>query len=209
MGQQEYDHWSLNQSVKKIEGFNARELNDKEKELISKANPTKILDIGCGNGKRLFSFLETINVGYIGIERFQRLAEDSPYKSKIMIASVLEVDKSNPEFKNVDCVVILGGTLNGIFGYDNHRLAWNNIMDILQVKGKVIFDALIIDGFDDNEIGERQIIPNVTPRQYFLTEKQLKKIWEKLKVQIIETIDWTIPAPFKRFKLRYYLLEKT
>jgi SAM-dependent methyltransferase len=209
MGQQEYDNFSLNQTVKKIEGLNAQILNDKEKELIIKANPAKILDIGCGNGKRLFSFLDNINVEYIGIEKFQRLAENSPYKSKIIITSILEVNKSNPNFKSVDCITILGGTLNGIFGYDNHRLAWKNIIEILEIKGKIIFDALRIDGFDNNEIGERQIIPKLTPAQYFLTEKQLKEIWDKLKVQIIETIDWTIPAPFKPFKLRYYLLEKT
>jgi SAM-dependent methyltransferase len=207
-GQEEYDYWSLNQLVKKIEGHNGRRLNEIEKELITKANPTKILDIGCGNGKRLFSFLDQLSVEYIGLEKFQRLAENSPYLSKIIIASILDIDLSNPCFKNVDCITILGGSLNGIFGYENHKSAWNNIIDLLQVNGKIIFDAVMIEGFDDNEIGERKTIPKVTPLQFFLSEEQLKNIWSQLNVKIIEARDWTIPAPYKQFKLRYYLLEK-
>jgi hypothetical protein len=209
MSQHEYDFWSLNQPVKKIEGFNGHQLNSHEKELIIKANPTKILDIGCGNGKRLFSYLDSIKVEFIGMEKFKRLTENSPYRSKIIVSSILDANPSDPFFYEVDCITILGGTLNGIFGIENHRSAWKNIINIIQVNGKIIFDAVMIKGYNDREIGERQIIPQVTPIQYFLSEQQLKEIWKELNIRIIETIDWTIPAPFKQFRLRYYLLEKT
>jgi 2-polyprenyl-3-methyl-5-hydroxy-6-metoxy-1,4-benzoquinol methylase len=56
MGQEEYDNWSMNKPISEINNLNARGLNHLEKDLIRKANPKKILDIGCGNGERLSSF---------------------------------------------------------------------------------------------------------------------------------------------------------
>ncbi len=42
MGQKEYDNWSLNSPIEMIQRGNAPRLNDREIELIGKADPKKI-----------------------------------------------------------------------------------------------------------------------------------------------------------------------
>ena len=80
MGQQDYDNWSLQTSIQEIRSLNAHSINSIEEKLIKSVNPKKILDIGCGDGERLFSFLKEINVDFIGIEKFERLLSDSRYR---------------------------------------------------------------------------------------------------------------------------------
>jgi SAM-dependent methyltransferase len=207
MGQEEYDNWSMNKPIGEINNLNAPELNHIERDLIGKANPKKILDIGCGNGKRLFSFLSENNISYVGVEKFERFAKDSIYKEKIIIADIVELDISdfNTELKDVDTVTILGGSLAGVFGFENQKTAWKKILDVLPVNGNIIFDSFIVDGFEnDEEIGERILYPEITPPQFFLSQSQLNKIWTDLKIEILEQTDFT-PGP----TLRYYRLKKT
>jgi len=207
MGQEEYDNWSMNKPIGEINNLNAPELNHIERDLIGKANPKKILDIGCGNGKRLFSFLSKKNISYVGVEKFERFAKDSIYKEKIIIADIVELDISdfNTELKDVDTVTILGGSLGGVFGFENQKTAWKKILDVLPVNGNIIFDSFIVDGFEnDEEIGERILYPGMTPPQFFLSQSQLNKIWTDLKIEILEQTDYT-PGP----RLRYYRLKKT
>jgi SAM-dependent methyltransferase len=207
MGQEEYDNWSMNKPIHEINNLNAHELNFIEKDLIRKANAKKILDIGCGNGKRLFSFLSQKNISYVGVEKFERFAKDSIYKEKIIIADIVELDISdfNTELKDVDTVTILGGSLGGVFGFENQKTAWKKILDVLPVNGNIIFDSFIVDGFEnDEEIGERILYPEITPPQFFLSQSQLNKIWTDLKIEILEQTDFT-PGPI----LRYYRLKKT
>jgi len=206
MGQGNYDQWSLNTPVYEIKRLNAPYINGKEIELIRKANSKKILDIGCGNGNRIFDYLTENNIDFVGIEKFERLTENSNYKDKIIIADILDVTSVNfdERLKNIDTVTILGGSLYGIFGLDNHKAAWKNIKSFLLHEGKVIFDTPLIQGFDTNdEIGEIMLIPGVTPLQFFLSEKQLKEIWKENLFKIEEMTDFIIPGPFR---IRYYLL---
>jgi SAM-dependent methyltransferase len=206
MGQEEYDNWSMNKPIGEINNLNAPELNHIERDLIGKANPKKILDIGCGNGKRLFSFLSENNISYVGVEKFERFAKDSIYKEKIIIADIVKLDISdfNTELKDVDTVTILGGSLGGVFGFENQKTAWKKILDVLPVNGNIIFDSFIVDGFEnDEEIGERILYPEFPP-QFFLSQSQLNKIWTDLKIEILEQTDFT-PGP----RLRYYRLKKT
>ena len=198
MGQED-DNWSMNEPI--------RGLNHVEKDLIGKANPKKILDIGCGNGERLFSFLSQKKISFVGVEKFKHLTEDSIYKEKIIIADIVKLDISdfNTELKDVDTVTILGGSLGGVFGFENQKTAWKKILDVLPVNGNIIFDSFIVDGFEnDEEIGERILYPEITPPQFFLSQSQLNKIWTDLKIEILEQTDFT-PGP----RLRYYRLKKT
>ena len=208
MGQNEYNNWSLFQAIEKIERLNSPTLQSREIELIGKANPKKILDIGCGNGKKLFSYLKENNIDFVGIEKFQRLAENSFYSDDIIIADILEMNFSDfdAELENVDTVTILGGSLNGIFGLHQHQTAWKKIIDLLAIGGKIVFDLLILNGFEsEDELGERTIFPGVTPPQFFLSENQLKQIWSDLNIEIVENHDVRI---YPALKLRFYLLEK-
>jgi SAM-dependent methyltransferase len=207
-GQVEYDNWSLNQPVIKINQANAPTVNEKEKELIGKLNPKKVLDIGCGDGKRLFSYLKGKNINFLGLEKFERLTKESEFKNDILIGDLIEFDtKDFPDkFADIDLITILGGSLLGIFCVENQIKAWENIFAILPINGKIIFDTLVIDGFEnEKEIGTRTIIPGHTPPQYFLSENQLMWIWQRLGLSIIEQADIRIPAPFA---LRYYSLQK-
>jgi len=112
----------------------------------------------------------------------------------------------NKKLKDIDLVTILGGSLNGIFGVENHQRAWENIYKLLQKRGKIIFDHLIVDGFENREeIGELTIIPSVTSPQFFLSEKQLKDIWKQLNLQIENSSYFKIHSSYN---LRYYLLNK-
>ncbi|MBA7531120.1 hypothetical protein ES705_23331 [subsurface metagenome] len=207
MRQKQYDKWSLSQPIDQIENLNLPVLYETEKKLITEVKPSKILDIGCGNGKRLFSYLESNNIAYVGIEKFIRLFENSPYRESIIEADILEVDDTNPQLEDIDCITILGGSLNGIFGFDNHKRAWEKIVKYLPINGKILFDTLLIDGFDtEQELGEKTIKPNITPPQFFLSQNQLQHIWTGLNIEKIKHKDENISAPYK---LRYYLLIKT
>jgi len=206
MGQEEYNKWSNETPVNRINSLNAPTLNQTEIELIQKANSKKILDIGCGDGCRLFDYLNNNNIKFLGIEKFERLVENSRYRNNIIIKDFLEIDINDKQFQDIDTITIFGGSLNGIFDYENHIIAWKKISNILEEGGKIIFDHLLINGFKKNdEIGEINLMPNLTPPQFFLSEKQLKQIWKSLELKIMQTIDIDIPAPFK---LRYYLLKK-
>jgi SAM-dependent methyltransferase len=202
--QNEYDQWSLNEPVTKIMGLNAPSVNLKEKEFIKLANPTKILDIGCGNGKRLFSYLSDMKIPFLGIEKFGRLIEQSNFKDFILVEDLLQLNASNLErrFENIDVITIVGGSLLGIFCYKNQQSAWNKIMSLLPTGGRIIFDTFMITGFETVDfIGTTRLFP-AAPPQYLLSEKQLKALWNELNLEIIKTSDLDRPP------IRYYLLQK-
>jgi len=205
-GQKKYDDWSLKQDLRSI--INARTIYPVEAKFIQEASPKKVLDIGCGNGNRLFSHLQNLKIKFIGLEKFERLIHGSRFPNDILIEDLLQLDPANlpSDFEGVDLITILGGSLLGIFCFENQVKAWKLIYNILPKNGNIIFDALIIDGFEDSdEIGSRIIVPEFTPPQYFLSKKQLIEIWKELGLAIIKTEDIKIPSPFG---LRFYLLQK-
>jgi SAM-dependent methyltransferase len=202
--QNEYDQWSLNEPVTRINTLIAPNVNTKEKEFIKFANPTKILDIGCGNGNRLFSYLSEMKIPFIGIEKFERIIEQSNFKDFILVEDLLQLNPSNldPRFENIDVITILGGSLIGIFCYENQQSAWNKIMSLLPTGGRIIFDTFMINGFENADfIGTTRLFPSAPP-QYFLSEHQLKVLWSELNLEIIKTSDLNQPP------IRYYLLQK-
>ena len=205
--QQNYDEWTRLTDINIINRFNAPHVTDAEKYYTSKAEPTKLLDIGCGNGERLFDYLSERNIPFLGIEKFQKLTIGSRFISDIIVEDLLNLNVNDfPEqFKNIDVVTILGGSLNGVFCFENHLKVWEKIVEILPVGGRIILDVLLIDGFEiEDKIGTRRLF-EAAPPQFFLSEKQLKSIWKDFNLGIRETSDHIIPNPHK---LRYYLLER-
>lgn len=203
-----YNNWSTNTPVITVNRANAPSVNAKEREYIQKAKPSKILDIGCGNGTRLFSHLQRENIDFVGLEKFERLVDNREYAGNIIIEDLLEwnTEDYSAELTHVDVITIFGGSLLGIFCLKNQIRAWQKIHEILPENGRVIFDSLKVEGFETlDEIGTYTVHPVFTPPQYFLSESQLKEIWSNLGFEIIEYSDERVPVPFL---IRYYLLQK-
>jgi len=208
MGVKEYDKWTLETSVDEIDKYNASSLNDKEIELIKKIHPQKVFDVGSRNGKRLFSYLDVLGIDYIGIEKFEKLVEfgNNKYSDKIIVGDILDVNLKNlgKELLNIDTITILGGSLNGIFGFDQHFKAWQIIKNILLPTGQIIFEAKMVVGFENLlEIGEITFNKKLPP-QFHLSEKQLYDIWDNLNLTVVEYSDYQIP---NWYKARYYIIK--
>jgi SAM-dependent methyltransferase len=202
--QEEYDIWSLNTQINQIQRLNAPTLNNVEIGIIESINPKNLLDIGCGNGKRLFSFLRENQINFTGIEKFERLYAGSPYSNKISNCDISNPNFSIKNFNNIDTISILGGSLFGILCLNCQKNAWKNITNVLLIGGYIIFDTPILNGFETNEsIGERSIMSGIPP-QFFLSRTELEQIWKENNLTIINTQDHTIPG----ITLRYYLLQK-
>lgn len=101
----------------------------------------------------------------MGIEKFERLIEQSDFKDFILIEDLLQLNPSNLEkrFENIDVITILGGSLIGVFCYKNQQRAWNKITNLLPTGGRIIFDSFMIDGFENYQANTRNqytIFPN-------------------------------------------------
>jgi hypothetical protein len=137
--QQNYDNWSLNTPINQIERLNAPRLNHVEIEIINNINPNNLLDIGCGDGIRLFDYLTKNQIRFIGIEKFERLYAGSPYSGNIINCDISDVNFSIKNFYDIDSITILGGSLFGILCRKCQRTAWKNIANILLKDGHICY----------------------------------------------------------------------
>lgn len=81
------------------------------KNLKCKKNAKKIalLDVGCGNG-RLFDFLKTKNIDYMGIDNnraFLKIAKQKYPKAKFKYANAMQLPFSKNSFDTVWCIAVL------------------------------------------------------------------------------------------------------
>src|SRR5690625_7598538 len=85
----EYAQWSQNQPIMSIDSLNAPSVNEVEMEFISLAAPSKILDVGCGNGRRLFSYLDENGIPGVGVDKFARLVTIEKYRRNVVFTDFL------------------------------------------------------------------------------------------------------------------------
>ncbi|MFI3305314.1 MAG: hypothetical protein R3Y68_02230 [Rikenellaceae bacterium] len=205
-----YDEWvKITPIEDMISGFNPTTLNATEIDIIRELAPPKICDIGCLNGSRLFPFLESEGIKFVGIEKYSKLAEgdDRRYVDNIIIEDILNITNISyaKSLEDIDMITILGGSLYGVFGYDNQFTAWENIRALLRPCGKVIYDSFIIDGyFDEAEIGVIQY-RDCLPPQFYLTEKQLLRLWADIGFNVNKYVDYEM-NDWKYGARRYYIL---
>jgi SAM-dependent methyltransferase len=205
MSQEAYDEFSLNTNIEVISRMNAPFLNVTEKSLIRELKPNKVLDIGSGNGVRLFDHLELNNIAFKGIEKFERLFQNSRYSDHIIHGDVTKADDVNSIDFAPDLITILGGSINGIFGMERQEQAWVNLINKLQKGDHLIFDHLVYPGFENaSEIGETYL-GGEFPVQFFLSINQLEIIWSNLGMDLIKSTDIRIGSPYP---LRYFVLRK-
>lgn len=205
MSQEAYDEFSLNTNIEVLSRMNAPFLNETEKKLISEINPKRVLDIGCGNGVRLFDYLQLKNMPFKGIEKFERLFTNSKYSDHIIHGDVTNADDLNSIDFSPDLITILGGSINGIFDLERQESAWTNLVNKIKIGDHLILDHLLYPGFESaSEIGERNLGVEF-PNQFFLSLNQLEKIWSNLGLDLIQYTDIIIPAPYP---LRYFVLRK-
>jgi hypothetical protein len=203
--QQDYDNWSLNTPINRIQRLNAPKLNNVEIEIIKSISPINLLDIGSGDGIRLFDYLSRNQINFTGIEKFERLYNESPYSGNIINCDISDANFSIENFNDIDTITILGGSLFGILCRNCQKTAWKNITNILLKGGHIVFDTPLLNGFESNEsIGEKNLMPGVGPIQFFLSRMELEKIWRENNLTIVNTQDHIIPG----ITLRYYKIKK-
>ncbi len=204
-----YEAWTESTSIDDIiYKYNTTRISEKEEELINSVNPSKLLDIGCGNGCRIFNYIESIGIDFVGIEKFEKIATsgNGQYIDNIIVKDILTIDLNNLDSRlfDVDTITIFGGSLNGLFSYEDQLKAWSIISHILAGTGSIIFEAYNVRGYDTKySIGSVTHSPDLPP-QFYLSEAENIRIWDILGLSIASLEDYHIPH---RNKVRYYILK--
>lgn len=156
-----------------------------EKEFLEEFKPKRILDIGCGNGERIFPYYEKIRCDFLGIEREESLIKTSKYSHKIVKGDITDEDFFTPDFEYD--LIVLWGVIIAAITEEKRKFMWNNIEKLLKKMKKPALAFTTITSFDwfkDSPKGKVFRLNNMVPAQYFPSEKELQNIFEKLKIKL-------------------------
>ena len=207
-----YDNWTKSTSPLKQETLCGSDyISNNEKYFIDKYAKNNCLDIGCGTGNRTFPEFERKGINYVGIEQFEHLKEFSKFSSKILLKDIasdsFQIDEvGNQKF---DIAFYFGGVVNGFVSKNVRLTAWKNIEQVAQKQANyILFDTLShFEWFHDEsyEFGMVLQLHSMFPPQYFYSSKELKKLFAKHHLEIVEEKEEVLGGG--SYKRTHYLLK--
>lgn len=159
-----------------------------EKEFLEEFKPKRILDIGCGNGERIFPYYEKIGCDFLGIEREESLIKTSKYSHKIINGDITDKDFILPEFEYD--LIVLWGVIIAAITEEKRNFMWNNIEKLLKKMESPALAFTTITSFDwfkDSPQGQIVRIANNAPPQYFPSEKELMSVFKNYRLNLNKT----------------------
>jgi hypothetical protein len=208
-----YHKWAQDASAREHESLcGGNVISPNEKYFIDKYAKNNCLDIGCGTGNRTFPEFERKGINYVGIEQFKHLKEFSKFSSKILLKDIasdsFQIDEvGNQKF---DIAFYFGGVVNGFVSKNVRSTAWKNIEQVAQKQANyILFDTLShFDWFHDesHEFGKVLQLNPMFPPQYFYSLKELKNLFAKHYLEIVEEKEEVLMGTIRR---THYVLKCT
>ncbi|MCX7820801.1 MAG: class I SAM-dependent methyltransferase [Brevinematales bacterium] len=179
--QKEYYDYVKNTPPEKQNLMSGGKILEVEEDFLNEFKPNKILDVGCGNGERVFPYYEKMGFDFLGIEIEENLIKSSRYSQKIIKGDITDKNFQIPAY-DYDLVVLWGVVMAAITEEKRINL-WNNIEKLMRKMLKPAFAFTTIttefDWFKYSHNGEIvHIIPSAPP-QYFPSEKELFELFQK------------------------------
>ena len=208
--QSTYQNWAKNTSPREQEILcGSGYISDNEKYFIEKYATSNCIDIGCGTGNRTFKEYERKGIDYIGIEQFEHLKEYSHFPTKIQLKDITSdnflIDGiGNQKF---DIAFYFGGVINGFVSTNARLTGWENIEQVAKKYANyILFDTLSHFPWFRDENKENGDVINLLPAappQYFYSLKELKTLFAKHQLEIVEKKE----EPVYHFRRTHFLLK--
>ena len=217
MDQKAYDNWVSDTDSRQQDSYcGGHRVSCNEKYFISNYATSKILDIGCGTGRRTFPIWLKNHIRFYGIEAFDNLIRDSKYSQYIIhgkvgadnFQTVVNTTMQKMELQEnetFDIVFFLGGVVNSFIDYDHRLKSWSDI-EYLSLKSKyILIDTLShFEWFYNSEKGKIiQLMPTFPP-QYFYSKKELFKLFDEHNLKQCEERE----EDLNTIKRTHFLLSK-
>ncbi len=205
-----YDNWSQNSSANKQEMLCGGDIiSTNEKYFINTYAKSNCLDIGCGTGNRTFLYYENRHIDYIGVEKYDHLIEYSNSSTKILKKDITSNSFYLDEIKNqkFDIAFYFGGVINGFVSTNARLTGWENIEQVAKKYANyILFDTLSHFPWFRDENKENGDVINLLPAappQYFYSLKELKNLFAKHQLEIVEKKE----EPVYHFRRTHFLLK--
>ena len=208
--QELYNSWINEMSSEKQEHLCGDDkISENERYFINNYAKINCLDLGCGSGKRTFPLYIQKNIQFTGIEKMSHLIENSKYNDKIIHKNLSSIyfQLDDLDEKEFDIAVCFGGVINGFIDNPTKYNGWNNLTEIARVKSKyLLVDTLShFDWYNDPKKYHGEVIQlaQIFPPQFFYSEFELKNIFKKHNLKIVEEKNENIGS----YSRTHYLLE--
>jgi SAM-dependent methyltransferase len=208
--QSDYQNWAKNTSPQEQEMLcGSNHISENEKYFIEKYAKNNCIDIGCGTGNRTFKEYERKGINYVGIEQFEHLKKYSQFPAKIQIKDItsdsFQLDGIGN--KKFDIAFYFGGVINGFVSTNARLIGWGNIEQVAKKYANyILFDTLSHFSWFRDENKEKgeviQLFPTAPP-QYFYSLKELKTLFAKHYLEIVEEKE----EPAYHFRRTHFLLK--